>query len=171
MVVNGITHTLHLPPLLNIYKIIIVHSKFHWLICFQAHSVRNLTLLFAVVFQFFILPRHLPLLHGPGLGREVHAYLVQPTRVGSIGTGIAFRLYLRQGIVRRTVALELEDIDIAVGLHDAVRTALALLLLRIDRIDADQTEDEIERVMEKALLLRLTALAAHRVRECRQGRK
>ena len=47
------------------------------------------------------------------------------------------------------------------------RTSLALFLLGIDRVDAYQAEDEVERVMEIALLL---ALVPHGVRDVRQER-
>ena len=75
--------------------------------------------------------------------------------------GRSLCLYLRQSLVRRAVALELEDVDVIVRLHDAVGTSLALFLLGIDRVDAYQAEDESKRVVEEAFLFRLVFLASH----------
>ena len=83
--------------------------------------------------------------------------------VGGIFPGIAFVLDLLQGFGRRAVQFELEDIDIVGCFHDTVHPSLTLWLLHIDCIYADQSQDEIERVLEVTLPFLLVLLAPHGV--------
>ena len=76
-------------------------------------------------------------LNGPCLGREVDANLIQLPGIGQVGLGITLLLDLLERLFGRTVQLELEDIDIVGGFHNAIDPALALLLLDKNRVNAD----------------------------------
>ena len=84
------------------------------------------------------------------------------------GVDVAFLFDLPQGFVRRAVQLELEDVDVAWRLHDAIHPSLTLLLLGVDRINADESENQVKRVVEIAFPFTLVLLAAHRVGNVRQ---
>ena len=113
-----------------------------------------------------VLEKHLFIvepLNGPCLGREVDANLIEFARIGQVGLGIALLLDLLQGLFGRTIQFELEDIDIVRCLDNAINPALALLLLAIDRIDAQETQQQVEGVMEVAFVFPLILFPTHGV--------
>ena len=89
-------------------------------------------------------------LNRSGLGREVHANLIQFARIRQVRLGITFVLDLLERLFDRTIQLELEDIDVVGCLDNAIDPALALLLLDEDGIDADHPENQIDRILEIA---------------------
>ena len=95
---------------------------------------------------------------------------MQLAPVIGIRTGIAFLLYLRQGLFRRPVKLELKYINGTGGLDDAIRTAFALLLLYQHEVSAQYPEYEVKCIMEITLSFTLVFLAAHRIRYARKER-
>ena len=89
--------------------------------------------------------RRKPLLHfkltdGACLGGEVHTDAEELARIGGIGASIALLVVLSQGLLGRAVQLELEDIDVAGHLHDAIHPPLALLLLDENGVEADHAK-------------------------------
>ena len=109
------------------------------------------------------LVRPFPLPDGTRLGGKTGPYLIQFAGIRNVLTGIPLLFDLPQGLVRRTVQLELEDIHILGRFKHAVHTTLALLLLHIDGIDAYQAKYKIESVLEVTFTLPLIVLAAHRI--------
>ena len=87
-----------------------------------------------------------------------------------VGLGIAAVRDLRHSLSGRTVELVLKDVDIARCLYHAVGAALRRCLLMVSRITAtaDQTHDQIYRVLELTLMALLTVTLAHRIRNARQ---
>ena len=87
-----------------------------------------------------------------------------------VGLGIAVVRDLRHSLSGRAVELILKDIDIARCLYHAVGTALRRRLLVVDRVaaTADQTHDQIYRVLELTLMTLLTVALAHRIRNACQ---
>ena len=71
---------------------------------------------------------HLPSINGSRLRREVATYLINLSAICCIFPGIAHILYLLQGFFSRTITLELEDVDIVLGLYHAIYPTFALLL-------------------------------------------
>lgn len=98
---------------------------------------------------------HRPVTNRARFRRETGTDAVQFPAVGGIFAGIAFLLDLLQGFFRSAVQLELEDINVVGRLQHTIHTALALCLLHIHRVHAHQTQDQIERVLEVTLPLRL----------------
>ena len=113
---------------------------------------------------------HLPVVDSTRLRGEVYADFVESARVCHVGTGVALVLDLLQGGGSRAVQLELEDVDVVVGLDDAVYPSLALLLLRVHDVKAHQPQDKVERVMKVTLPFPLIVFAPHAVRNaCQEG--
>ena len=111
---------------------------------------------------------YLPVFDGARFRGEAGSDSIYLPFVGGIFPSIAFILDLLQGFGSRSVELELEDIDIVGCFHDTVYPSLTLWLLHIDCIYADQSQDEIERVLEVTLPFLLVLLAPHGVGDARQ---
>ena len=94
---------------------------------------------------------------------EVHPNLIELPGIGQIRLGIPLLLNLLQGLFGRTIQLELEDIDVIRRLHNAIDPALALLLLAIDGIDTQETQQQVEGVMEVAFVFPLILFPTHGV--------
>ena len=90
--------------------------------------------------------------------------------VGCVRAGVAFRLYLGEGLVCCAVQLELEDVDVLRGLYGAVYATLALRPLHACEVNADHSQNQIERVLEISFPLPLVLPAANCIRYVRQER-
>ena len=56
------------------------------------------------------------------------AYLINLSAICCIFPGVAHILYLLQGFLCRSITLELEDVDIVLGLYHTIYPTFALLL-------------------------------------------
>lgn len=90
----------------------------------------------------------LPITHSAGLGREAATYLENLSAVGRILSSIAFLVYLGQSLVSSAIKLELEDVDVIRGFKHTIDSSLTLRLFDEGLICAQQTQDEVESVME-----------------------
>ena len=109
-----------------------------------------------------------PTLDGARFRRKVHANFMNRSRIRLVLARIAFVLNLLQRPRRRAVELELKDIDELRRFDDAVHAPLALLLFNVHGIDAHESQQQIESVLEIPLALTLLVLAAHGVRNAGQ---
>ena len=76
-----------------------------------------------------------------------------------------------QGLYCRTVEFELEDVDVLRSLYDTVGSSLAQLLLSIDRVARNETQEQVERVVEIQLTVFLVLLGTHGVGRLGQERR
>ena len=89
----------------------------------------------------------LPAVNGVGLGGEVDAEFDDLLAGGEERLVVAFFLYLLEGDFRRLVALELDDIDIFVGVENDVYAAARCVILGLD-IESHHLEHHRHRVLE-----------------------
>ena len=109
------------------------------------------------------LPLNLEPVNRSLLRREVDTEGNDLAAVGSVGLGIALVLNLVQGLLCRTVELELDDIDVLGAFHHTVYASLARLLLRQGAVEGQHTDDEVEGVLEVTLTLHRVLLALETV--------
>lgn len=114
-----------------------------------------------------------PFFYSASLRREADAYFAYLATVCLVWTCVALVFDLLQCLVSCAVKLEFEDVDVGLGFDNAVCPSLALLLFGKHNIGAENAENQVERIVEIAFLLRFHILAAHSVRyagkECREA--
>ena len=101
-----------------------------------------------------------PVAHGAGLAAEGAADAVDGPGVLGVLAGIALFLDLADGLGGGPVELVLEDVDEARGLDDEVGAALAGVLLVVNGVDTHHAHEQVDGVLEVALLLSLVLMAA-----------
>lgn len=69
-----------------------------------------------------------------------------------IWTRIPIVFYLPQSLIGRTIELELEDIHPITCFYDTICSTLALLLFRKNKVSTENTENQIEGVVEITFL-------------------
>ena len=110
-----------------------------------------------------VLPFNLELINRSLFRREVDAEGNDLAAVSYIGLGIPLVRNLVQGLLCRTVELELDDIDKVGALHHTVNAPLTRLLLRHRAVEGQHTDDEVEGVLEITLTLHRVLLALETV--------
>ncbi len=96
----------------------------------------------------------LPAVDAAVCGGEVHTDSEHSSRVVGERAGVAFLFDLREGFVRGGVGLDLDDVDVVLGLDEDVDAAVGGRALCLD-IFPHQLDDDVHRVLEVFLAVAL----------------
>lgn len=113
-----------------------------------------------------------PIVDGTSFRREVGTYFIHGSCISFVGTCIALIFNLLQSLLSRSVQFEFEDVHEVGCFDNAVHPSFALLLFDVNGVDAHQTQQKVEGVLEIPFAFRLVFFAAHGVgNACQKARQ